>query len=230
MLGSLVSALGSLASGIFGRSAARDAQETQSRMAQQNIDLQREFAQNGIQWRVADANKAGVHPLAALGAQTVSFSPVSVGGEVDNSMSTAMSNIGQDLGRAINATRSSDQRDAAYEKSLRDLQLTGAGLDNDIKRATLASSIQRLKANANPSFPSSSAIWPNTKVTQAPTMSAQDAEDRWHEAGGFFQGLSNVWNDYKATTGSYPLNIGLNPPRASADFTWIKKAVGWGER
>ena len=35
----------------------------------------KQFAKRGIQWRVHDAKKAGLHPLAALGAQTTSFSP-----------------------------------------------------------------------------------------------------------------------------------------------------------
>jgi hypothetical protein len=35
-----------------------------------NIALQREFAQKSIQWKTADAKAAGLHPLAALGAQT----------------------------------------------------------------------------------------------------------------------------------------------------------------
>jgi hypothetical protein len=46
-----------------------------------NADLQREFAQHGISWKVADAARAGIHPLAALGVQTHSASPVHVGGQ-----------------------------------------------------------------------------------------------------------------------------------------------------
>lgn len=36
--------------------------------------LQREFAQHGIRWRVRDARKAGLHPLAALGASGAAYS------------------------------------------------------------------------------------------------------------------------------------------------------------
>jgi hypothetical protein len=35
-----------------------------------NIAMQKEFAQQGIGWKVADAKKAGIHPLFALGAST----------------------------------------------------------------------------------------------------------------------------------------------------------------
>ena len=48
---------------------------------QANADLQREFAQNSIQWRVQDAQKAGIHPLYALGASTLSASPSFVGNQ-----------------------------------------------------------------------------------------------------------------------------------------------------
>ena len=41
----------------------------------QNTKLQKEFAQNSIQWRVADAKKAGIHPLYAIGASSSSYTP-----------------------------------------------------------------------------------------------------------------------------------------------------------
>lgn len=43
-----------------------------------NLSLQREFAQNSIQWRVNDAKAAGIHPLYALGAQGSSYTPQSL--------------------------------------------------------------------------------------------------------------------------------------------------------
>lgn len=42
--------------------------------------MQYEFAQNGVQWRVNDAREAGIHPLAALGANTHASRPINVGG------------------------------------------------------------------------------------------------------------------------------------------------------
>lgn len=55
--------------------------ENQNKLAQRQEDLQREFAQNSIQWRVNDAKKAGIHPLAALGSQGISYNPSYVGGD-----------------------------------------------------------------------------------------------------------------------------------------------------
>lgn len=67
------------------------------RMADEATDAQRQFAQHGIQWRVEDAKRAGIHPLYALGAQTHSFSPMTIGSNVG----AAMSRAGQDVGRSI---------------------------------------------------------------------------------------------------------------------------------
>ncbi len=53
----------------------------QNKLAQRQEDMQREFAQNSIQWRVNDAKKAGIHPVAALGSQGISYNPSYVGGD-----------------------------------------------------------------------------------------------------------------------------------------------------
>lgn len=107
--------------------------------AKRNIKMQREFAQHGVRWKVDDAKKAGVHPLAALGAQTHSFSPVSVGSD----FGTSLANAGQDISRAMNATRTGEERQNAYQKTLMDLQIERGGLENEILRQQLASSIAR---------------------------------------------------------------------------------------
>ena len=46
-----------------------------------NYEMQKEFAQHGIQWKAADAKEAGLHPLAALGAQTSAASPSYAAGD-----------------------------------------------------------------------------------------------------------------------------------------------------
>lgn len=96
-------ALGSLVGGLLGKDAARDA-------AGINRDMQRQFAQYGIRWKVDDAKAAGIHPLAALGASTHSFSPVFQG---DNSLGEGLARAGQDISRSIEATRTQRERDLA---------------------------------------------------------------------------------------------------------------------
>lgn len=63
-----------------------------------NYNAQKEFAQSGIQWKVIDAKKAGLHPLFALGGGGASFSP-SFQVNADQGISSA----GQNLSRAAAA-------------------------------------------------------------------------------------------------------------------------------
>lgn len=51
----------------------------QMQLAKRQEKLQKEFAQHGVAWRVKDAERSGIHPLAALGANVTSYGPVSVG-------------------------------------------------------------------------------------------------------------------------------------------------------
>lgn len=77
--------------------------------AHEQMDAQREFAQHGIRWKVEDAKAAGLHPLAAMGASGASFSPVMVG----DTYGPAMAQAGQDISRAVEATRTQPERDEA---------------------------------------------------------------------------------------------------------------------
>jgi len=133
----VANAVGSLADSFF------DAQS-----AKQNIKLQKQFAQEGIQWKVADAKKAGIHPLYALGAQTHSFAPVQTGGG-------NFSQMGQSVGRAIDAYRDRGERLDGFTKASQSLQLDSLKLDNDIKKAQLASLTATLnQAGTPPAVPS----------------------------------------------------------------------------
>lgn len=129
MLGSLVSGLASVASSFLSNNQAQ-------KNANQQAQLQKDFAQSGIQWRVADAKKAGIHPLYALGANTHSYTPQTVGSDF-----SGLAQAGQNIGRAIDQTRSPAGKLEALQLGLLQSQVEGANLDNDIKRARLASAI-----------------------------------------------------------------------------------------
>lgn len=122
MLGELIGAGASLLGGLM-----------QNKQADKQADLQREFAQSGVQWKVQDAEKAGIHPLYALGAQTTSYQPTQVG-------DMGIAQAGQNIGRAIDATRSTPA--SAMALALGKIQLEGAQLDNEFKRVQLASAIR----------------------------------------------------------------------------------------
>lgn len=134
MLAAVIGAGASLASSILGNRSAE-------KQAEKNIKYQKDFAQKGIQWRTQDAKKAGIHPLAALGAQTHSFAPVSVGHDY-----SGLAQAGQDIGRAIDATRNSGERVDAYTKTVHQLQLQRMGLENEL----LASQIAKVRGAGHP--------------------------------------------------------------------------------
>lgn len=116
----------------------------QRKMDRKNIELQKDFAQQGIRWKVADAEAAGIHPLYALGATPMNFAPVSAGGPAatqrvaETGMANALAAAGQDVSRAIQSTRTASERDQAYANSARDLQLQNMGLQNEILAAQAA--------------------------------------------------------------------------------------------
>ena len=153
MLGPLIGLAGNLISGFLGSKGAsaqnkaalaqaKAANAAQMKMAAKNIQLQKNFAQKGIQWKVADAAKAGVHPLYALGAQTMSFQPISIGtssASPVNEMAPwadAAANMGQDLSRALSAGATSGERKAAVMATALDLE--HKQLSNDLLRSQIA--------------------------------------------------------------------------------------------
>lgn len=74
----------------------------QREMWNKNYNAQKEFAQNSMQWRVADARAAGLHPLAALGQMGSSYTPTSVydnGADVGSAVANAGTAIGNAMGQ-----------------------------------------------------------------------------------------------------------------------------------
>lgn len=167
-LGPAIGAAASLAGGLLGQSSAAAARGDAERLASENIKLQKDFAQQGIRWKVNDAKLAGIHPLAALGANTMSFSPVSISGGADMSLANSVSNMGQDISRAVNATRTSNERERAMMDTARAYQLEGLRLDNEIKRAEFQSRMQRLYGpGTNPALPGVGTVMPGQGNTRS---------------------------------------------------------------
>lgn len=134
-----ISAGASLLGGILGNQQRQQGQERE-------IELQKEFAQNGVRWKVEDAQRAGIHPLAALGATGASYSPVGLG---DNDTAAIGSSIGQDVSRAIDATRTAPERAGFVSQKLEALGLERASLENQLLRAQ----IMDITRPGSPPFP-----------------------------------------------------------------------------
>lgn len=110
-------------------------QESRSQSSAQEYERQKEFAQNGIRWKVADAKAAGIHPIFAIGANTPTYSPQAAVGT-----DYGLSQIGQNIGRAIEAgqTRYERAQANALQARMGDAQIGLIDAQTDYYRALAA--------------------------------------------------------------------------------------------
>jgi len=138
MLNFLAPIAGGLVSNFFGSKAAKRSEKHAHTMFDRNAALQREFAQSGISWKVADAKRAGIHPLVAMGANTHSAAPVAMGAD-----HSGISQGGQDISRAIQtAAQSTSKRNHLYQSQVASLQLRNMELQNDLLASQIAKNTQ----------------------------------------------------------------------------------------
>lgn len=109
--GSAASALIGAAGSVVGAGLSYSKQR---KLAELQYKHQKEFAQNGIQWKTQDAIKAGLHPLYAIGASGASYTPSSI---TDGGIGDAVSQFGQNMGRAVEAGMNYEERKLAEETS-----------------------------------------------------------------------------------------------------------------
>lgn len=173
----------SLLSGVLGiggnLAGGKMTADSQARANRENIQYQKEFAQHGIKWRVQDAIDAGLHPLAALGAQTSSFAPSSVGSDYGY-----LGNMGQDMRDIVkkfdqkNRNRM-DIEDKMKLEELRHMELINLGLRKDLDGGSPDNMTDHMqdpsKVVVQPSQPTAmgnpgiaAGIYPMMKYTQAP--------------------------------------------------------------
>lgn len=133
---------------------AMNAQQLQ--LARDQMAMQKEFAQSGIRWRVEDAVKAGLHPLAALGVQGAQYSPVAALMEAPkspwSSVSRSLGNFGQDVTRALMATKSQEER------MLDHIRLRNEKLQGDFIQEQIEASRAERASKVGPAFPVSSPL------------------------------------------------------------------------
>lgn len=120
---------------------------TEKDITREQLLSSKEYAQNGIQWRVEDAKKAGIHPLAAMGLPLASAPTLSVG---NSSFTDAYASMGQNIGRAVDSTLTRDERAASEVAD--SLKLEHMSLQNDLLRAQ----ITNVNHASNPAVPSNS--------------------------------------------------------------------------
>lgn len=148
ILGAVTGPIGGLIGGELDRQdqrgqESRDRQQ-QDLINQRNYDMQKEFAQMGIRWRAEDARAAGLHPLAAIGANVTGASPsytMQASNPSRSNYRETFGELGQNISRAINATATMEERAITRER------IRGAQLDNTIKE------IEIRKLNSSPPLP-----------------------------------------------------------------------------
>lgn len=155
VLGGFLGPVGGLLGGAVGgffddKSTNNQAKDQAVELSAADANLQREFAQQGVRWRVDDAKAAGIHPLAALGAQLHQASPVFAGSN-PGIQRTDMNDMGQNISRAIDATATQPER---VNRELGELALERARLENDILRGQ----VSLVGRATNPAFPGVSNI------------------------------------------------------------------------
>jgi hypothetical protein len=178
MLGSIISAGGSLAGGLLsGKQSNKQANKAWRR--------QQEVAKNRLQWTVADAKKAGLHPLFALGAGGGS----SAGGFIQGQspMGSAIADAAAHIGSGLAG------RKTGGEKLLAQAQIESINSQtrrNDAEAALALSRARRVADEANyrqdgllQTGDESTGV-PSGKITpKAPEVRSTTRGDRARQAG-----------------------------------------------
>lgn len=149
-IGGAIGAVGSLAGGFL----QSQGQQSANRLAEAQFDFnarrQDEYMHNAVLYRVNDAKRAGIHPLAALGASLHSPSPISVGGGIpDTGIGSGLAQAGQDIGRAVSSMKTEDAKVRAYRDAISAASLTKVEAEIDYIRSMTARNLQL----SSPSIP-----------------------------------------------------------------------------
>lgn len=213
---------------IIGRQEAKsEAEQANARNEanfQKNVDLQKEFAKNGLSWKIEDGRKNGISPLASIGAQSAnSFQPMSQsteGTSQDNSLLAA----GQDIGRYLLQLQLETARNENY----------GTDLDNELKVAQigkLKADTAKLGVTTPPvspqkysDAPSQFISWfpqPKGRVMAMPSQAATEALENDLPASLTFQQRRALGefdpNDKKS---GHPLPKGFHYWKRAGPFEW----------
>jgi len=199
MWDSLISAGANAAVGYYNSNEQQKFNEAQMRLAQEQLAFQKQAAHEGIQWKVADSQKAGIHPLVGLGASTFNPSAISAGGQAPSFDAGSM---GQDLGRAAKAMQDSEIRKEVDEEQARKITLEKGRLENDLLRTDLLSKVARSgprSAQIGPPFPTPGGV-PLPRPGPMRTVSGHAVEE---------DDIKSKAEDYPATREARPFGYGV---------------------
>lgn len=205
--GGVLGALGSIAGGLFGSNS-------QKKLTKMNIDLQREFAQHGIQWRVEDAKRAGIHPAAALGAFPVSANPI----VMEDPMGRAIADAGQDISGAVTRTMNTDQR---LNGRLQNDLILSQIRENDARTAAIQSDTMRKATESGPAFPMITQEGTGGIPSQDPNVPGTGLP------GGFFK--LDIPTRFNSRVGDPSIEPGGDPAAQEVDMPGFKMIMPTGK-
>lgn len=143
--------------------------------AERGYSVQREALQNGISWRVADAKRAGIHPLYALGAPPMNMSPV----VMEDQLGPALRNAGQNVADTIRSAQTPEQRAAqSMDYQLAASQVSKNDAERDYYTALAAGQHQKNLQTINAPGPYGTGVQPELHgMGQMPTGSGRGIID-----------------------------------------------------
>lgn len=176
--------------------------------------LQREFAQNAIQWKVADAQKAGIHPLYALGAPTMNYAPQSIGGM------DAAGGMGQDISRAINAGMPREGQLSAFDAAVQELTLKKFGLENELLSAQIARMNQ--ETLGKPALPAVTLPSGAGRIVPGQSSKAQVVQDEYGDIVENGYGVWRLLNDVFANMVGPGKGVPSKGPKSQGGYGYAK--------
>lgn len=150
--GGIISAAGSIGGSLLSHYSAKSINED-------NMAFQREVAQNGVRWKVADMKAAGLNPLLASGINATA----PAGGSSAMPDYSGIGASARDIGRMVaektsriasaNAAKASaDANNAIKTGQLLDKQKENVQADTVTKLANSAASVRNLNANSEKAY------------------------------------------------------------------------------
>lgn len=134
-----------------------------------NWQHQKELAQNQVQWRVEDAKKAGLHPLAALGISPSSYSPATALPDYSglSGVGDTLYQMGQNADREAMQAKTQAEQQKAVELNnqlleaqirLTNSQAAGQDVQNDSFNLENVSKLVRLGGQLQPNATTGSTV------------------------------------------------------------------------
>lgn len=152
------------------------------------------FYKRQIQWKVADARKAGIHPLAALGIQAAPYTPMHGGGGgnvTGDAMSDAVRNSSRIAAQHFDPEMQSRTRLNNAQASVLEQQAQDSLIARTAQAANHRQDVFAHRENQQQKTPGIHVAGLPIK-TYTGSADAQTFEDRYGELGGAAMGLVNL--------------------------------------